>query len=166
MCSAEGLGTLDRSRFPTIRPNGGQTRDSAHASRPLSNPVGSSAFSTTAEVNATSEEPNQVSSAHHPTIIHQRSRSYDLDSRRSNRTIFEPEPQFTLEDHASTSSPGDNADHGVQFPTLSVDYPDIPSDSGEQTAEQGDGDEATNTTVSHTCVCNPLYTSQASKKTL
>ncbi len=170
LCAAEGLGTLDRSPFRTNQPSRDQTITSTPAtslpSRPLSDPVASTTLFTRAEVTTTAEEPNQLATHAHSIRTHQRSRSFDLDSRNSNRTIFEPEPVPGLGSHTNAPETTQNHDEQeVQFPSLGVEYPvltNLPSasigphvngtiegETAQATAHgTGDGDQGTNTNVS------------------
>lgn len=91
-----------------------------------------------ARASQTESEQNSSSRLQIPTVSHTRSRSYDLDSRTSNRTIFEPEP-VVGSNGAVSEEP--------QFPSLGVDLPvvnDLPRDSSDGSLAAGNTDLDTN----------------------
>ena len=112
LCTAEGFGTLDRSKKPSRSIKPVQATE-----RPISS------------------EPSDIESVEQPRRLrgntHQRSRSYDLDSRSSNRTIFEPQPNGSI----TTEEPN--------FPNLGVENPVI-NDLHSNSATNSHGNDTAN----------------------
>ena len=113
LCSAEGLGTLDRKKSkqqPQKTVTQAETTDST-----------SSPSSVTQEI----ADNGPVATSYTP---HHRSQSVDLDARNNSRTVFEPAPVGS-----TTAATTDE----LQFPTLGVDQPvmnDLPSSSSSSTS--------------------------------
>ena len=150
LCSAEGLGTLERNKLKAAVSRKKQTKSQSQTRipSPISGtdvppevpprPVSAStpAINTHAELTAVSRPPNTPSSVRQHTLApptqrpfsatsspahssgasaateFPRSRSYDLDSRESSNTVFEPLP-----------TPANNVEEGQQ---LVVEEPEFP----------------------------------------
>lgn len=159
LCTAEGLGSLERNRLLTSQASG----DTLSMSRQPSSAMGLTSVHSRAGVNTTVEEPNQPASREVSAGTHQRSRSYDLDSRNSNRTIFEPEPVSTRGGHISTPEVIGYEEEGnldIQLSPLNMEYQSTGSEQntthGNVVCGDGDGDQGTNTDVS-TCTTYVSY---------
>ena len=113
LCSAEGLGTLDRKKSkqqPQKTVTQAETTDS-----------------TSSSVTQETANGEPVTTSYTP---HHQSQSVDLDARSNSRTVFEPAPV-----RSTTAATTDE----LQFPTLGVDQPvmnDLPSSSSSSSRPQ------------------------------
>lgn len=111
LCSAEGLGTLDRNKSkqqPRKTVTQAETTDS-----------------TSSPVTQETADSEPVATSYTP---HHQSQLVDLDTRNNSRTVFEPAPVGS-----TTTATTDE----LQFPTLGVDQPvmnDLPSSSSSSSS--------------------------------
>jgi len=136
LCSAEGLGTLNRKSVKK------STEQPSHRQRPMTQAeasVGSSSQSQVSQAETTDD-----GSATSSYRAHRRSQSYDMDARNSSRTVFEPVPvpvESTGMTVNSNSTTNVNTEE-PQFPNLGVEQSienDLPYSRSQSQLQESSG---------------------------